>query len=55
VPSIVTEAPTGFVSLTSFFKSEIIKIIEPLLLQNNLTLEVKKAIDNNKVVSVEGT
>ena len=49
----VIKNPFGFV----FFdenKNEIVKIINPLLLQNNLGLEVKSIFDNDKVLSAEG-
>ena len=49
----IVESPTGFVFFDEL-KSEIVKIKEPLLLKSNLTLEVKKMFNSNKVISSEG-
>jgi hypothetical protein len=49
----VVETTFGFVFFDEL-KSEIVKIIEPLLLQNSLTLEVKRMFDNNPVIGVDG-
>lgn len=48
----VVKNPFGFV----FFdenKNEIVKITQPLLITNNLALEVKSMFENNKVVGIE--
>jgi hypothetical protein len=49
----VVENPFGFVFFDEL-KNEIVKIIEPLLVTNNLALEAKKMFDNNKVIGIEG-
>lgn len=47
------ETPFGFMFFDEL-KNEIVKIIQPLLVENSLALEVKELFRNNKVIGIEG-